>query len=156
MIILLAVAIVSSFPFTLLTQQYAKLDSDSKHLALTISVASLGGSLFALRNTKRITPKLLEGIETTELLLLIVIPCVEISVFLMKTDSTITWSMTPLILGSMGWYLLVLVRHKVFDNYKEEKIFNISITYVLFFLIALGSFLYWVIISWSPLSRLGS
>jgi len=148
--------IATAYPFMLLVQGYGKLDSDSKHLVSTIFVAAAGGSLFALRNNKKISPKILEGIETFELLILIVIPCVEISTYLMKIPAYLLWSMTPFVAGSMIWYLIVLSRHKIYDEPKEEKKFTFSITWILVILLFLASIATWFIISWLAIPKSGA
>ena len=139
-IVLLIIAVIAAYyPFSFAAHQYGQLDSDSKHIVTTILVAAVGGSLFALRNTKRVTPKILEVIETFELLILTIIPSLEIVSFLMKNPANLAWSMSPFIAATVLWYAIVLQRHKPLKTPEEEKRFTISITYFFAVFIVMGS-----------------
>ena len=113
-------------------------------------VAGVGGSLFALRNTKRITPKTLEVIEAWELLILTIIPSLEIVSFLMKNPANIPWAMSPFIAATVLWYVIVLKRHKPWENPQEEKRFTISMTYFFAVFIVMGSVATWILLVLLP------
>jgi hypothetical protein len=138
--IIFVIAVVAAYyPFSFAAHQYGNLDSDTKHLVTTILVAGCGGSLFALRNTKRVTPKILEVIEAWELLILTIIPSLEIVSFLMKNPVNLAWSMIPFIIATVLWYAIVLIRHKPLKTPEEERRFTISMTYFFAAFIVMGS-----------------
>jgi hypothetical protein len=148
--IYISAAIVAAYPLALATQQYAKFNPDSKHLAEIILLALVGGSLFALRHTKRITAETLETIENVELLTLIVIPSVEMSTFLMKTPSNFVWAMLPFMVGTMSWFNLIVARHKISKDPKQEKKFVFFSVYMMFVLVLIALAATWEILALIP------
>jgi len=152
---LVAAVFIASYPFSFAAQQYGKLDSDSKHLTTTILIAAVGGSLFTLRNSKKITPKILEIIEMWELLILTIIPSLEIFSLLIKNPVNWPWAMSPFIVSSTLWYIVVLKRHKISEDAKEETRFTLSITYFFAMFIVIGSVATWILLMFLPYTKAG-
>lgn len=140
-------------PLYYISQWYGELDPDLKHLFTTVIVASMGGTLFAFRN--HANKEVLEEFEAMELLLLIVMPCVEGYSFIMKTPSNYQWAILVYIAGVMGWFVLVISRHKIFEDPKKEKKFTFSITYLMLMLASFGTFAIWLLATAPRLSSTG-
>lgn len=135
-------------PLYYISQLYGKLDPDLKHILITLVVAGLGGSLFAFRNKAK--GELFELFEAMELLLLIVIPSVEGFTYIMKNPSNYSLAVTLYIGAVMGWFVLVILRHKISSDPKKEKIFTAQIVYLMLVFVAFGVFADWQLTTFSP------
>jgi len=135
-------------PLYYLSQLYGKLDPDLKHILITVVVAGLGGSLFAFRNKAK--GEIFELFEAMELLLLMVIPSVEGFTLIMKNPSNYSWAVALYISAVMGWFVLVITRHKTSSDPKKEKLFTTQIAYLMLMLVAFGVFADWQLTAFSP------
>lgn len=139
--IVLSVLVYVFNPLLYFSQEFGKLDSELKHLVITVVVASLAGSLFAFRNKAK--GELFEQFEALELLLLIVIPSVEGFLYIMQNPMNYGWAISVYVIGVMGWFVLVITRHKPIADSKKEKKFTIKISYILAILLSFAFFVFW-------------
>lgn len=145
--ILLSVLVIYFNPFLHLSQELGKMDSDLKHLVITIGVASLAGSLFAFRN--KVKGEVFEQFEALELLLLIVIPSVEAFTVIMKNPTNYSWAVSIYVVAVMVWFVIIITRHKPISDSKKEKKFTIKVSYVLAVLLSFGFFAFWQLNAYS-------
>ena len=136
-------------PLQHIAQAYGKIDSDTKHLLTTFLIAGLGLTLFAARHQK-VKKELLEQIEAWDLAVLIVLPSVEIFTYIVKDPSNWPWAILAYIVGVMTWFVLVIYRHKVFKDPKEEKKFTFTVWYAMFVFVVYGTYAVWAFISLTP------
>jgi hypothetical protein len=128
-------------PLYYFSQEFGKLDSDLKHILITIIMAGLGGSLFICRNRSK--GEFFEQFEAIELLLLIVIPSVEAYTLIMKNPSDYSLAIAVYVIAVMVWFFIVIMKHNQFSNSKKEKLFIIKMSYVLAVLLSFGIFAFW-------------
>lgn len=141
------------YPFMYASQSFAKLDSDSKHLATTLLIAATGGTLFIIRNKTR-ESRFLEIIEMLELMILIIIPSLEMVTYLTKNPSNWSFAMTPFFGGSFLWYVIVFRRHKTFENApKAEQRFGPYITYLFLMFMLVGAIATWILLMLLPYAQ---
>ena len=133
-------------PIQYLVQAYAKLDSDLKHIFSIITVAGLGLILFAVRHLN-IKKEQLEQIEAWDLAVMILIPSADGFAYIMKIPANYPWAILVYFCGVMTWFLLVICRHKIFKDPKEENKFTFSIVYSMSVFVIFGLFALWEIIS---------
>ncbi|MGY5148143.1 MAG: hypothetical protein ACW9W4_09120 [Candidatus Nitrosopumilus sp. bin_7KS] len=137
------IAIVYYFnPMYFVSQGFGSLDSELKHLVMTVVVSGLAGSLFAFRNKAK--GELFEQFEAVELLILIVIPCVSAFTFIMQDPSNYFLAVSVYVAGVMLWFFIVITKHKPETESKKEKVFTVKVSYVSAVLLAFGFFALWL------------
>ncbi len=142
-------AVIYFSPMQYLITGYGKLDSDLKHIITTITIAGLALTLFVTRHLK-IKEEQLEQIEAWDLSVMIVIPSAEGFAYIMKIPTNYPWAILVYFVGVMVWFLLVICRHKIFKDPKEEKKFTFSVAYTMFVFAAFGILAFWEIVSLLP------
>ena len=146
LIFAIGATIVAAYPLLLVQQAYTNLDADSKHLVEIIVIAIVGGLLFFLRRFN-LNLETRETIENLDLLILVVIPSVDISVYMMKTPANFAWAMLPFVVGTMGWFNLVILKHKISTDPKQEKRFTVFTVYIMSVLSLIAIIATWLILT---------
>jgi len=149
--IVLAALVYFFNPFLYVSQEYGKLDSDLKHLLITVVMAGLAGSLFVFRN--KVKGELFEQFEAIELLILIVIPSAEAFTLIMKNPSNYSWAVSVYVVAIMIWFLIVILKHKPIKDSKKEKMFTIKISYILAVLLSFAFFAFWQLETYNDLIK---
>ena len=138
------------YPIPRIAELYGKIDPELKHLVTTITVAGLGLILFVARHAK-IKPEVLEQIEVWDLAILIIIPSVEAFSYIVGKDPhQWPWAVLAYIVGVMAWFVLVIYRHKTFEDPKEEKKFNFTFTYLMIVFSIYCTYAVWAFITITP------
>lgn len=81
---------------------------------------------------------------------MIVIPSAEIFAYIMKTPTNYSSAIFAYVMGVMIWFLLVICRHKIFKDPKEERKFNLTVWWAMSVFVIFGIFAFWEIITLLP------